>query len=160
MFKPGDMVSHALHGVGVLKSYQEREVAGTPTLFATLIFHREGFEVTLPKSVFDRRARALMDESQALRIVGVLANWSEPPETAWKKRHQKNQERLTSGDPLELCAVVRSLTDLRRKRPLANSDKEQLRHCLHRLAEELCAVLGGEQAQTVTRLEQACVARR
>lgn len=160
MFKPGDAISHSVHGVGTVKSYQEREMNGASVVFATLAFHREGFEVTLPKKVLESRARWLMDESQALGIADMLAPRGEPLETDHKKRFRENQERLTSGDPRELCAVVRSLTELRRKRPLANSDNEHLRHCLQRLAEELCAVLGGEQGQTLAQLERASTVRR
>lgn len=71
---------------------------------------------------------------------------------------RENQERLSSGDPLELCAVAKGLIRLRSQRPLAASDSAQLKKSLSLLAEEICVVLGGCPDQISRDLEQACLA--
>lgn len=156
MFKSGDTVFHALHGIGVIKSIEERELLGSTCCFTTLYFDRERVEVTLSKSSFAQKVRAPLDAAAARTVLDFLGDWHGPGESVWKKRHKENQESLASGDPWRVCGVAKSLFRLRQKGSLANSDRTHLKLSLDMLAEELSTVLGEAREPMLLRLERAC----
>lgn len=157
MYKQGDTVWHRQYGIGVLRSIETPENAPAPPVFATLHIPRQGLDLAVPKTTFDRRIRPLMTETEAGEVLSYIASLRELAEPVWRKRQRDNQERLGSGDPLEICAVAKGLIRLRSQGVLGAGDKAQLKHSLQLLADELSFVLGGEQEQMVSRLEQACL---
>lgn len=157
MYKQGDTVWHRQHGIGVIRMIQAAESAESKPMFATLYFDRLSLEMGVSQAAFDQRVRPLMTESEAGQLLGEITNLQELAEPVWRRRQRSNQERLSSGDPLETCAVAKSLIRLRTRGALAASDKEQLKRSLQALADELSFVLGGTQDQMVVRLEKACV---
>jgi RNA polymerase-interacting CarD/CdnL/TRCF family regulator len=158
MFKQGDTISHARHGIGVIQSFQEQELLGAKSVYATLYFDDQGLQVTVAQNRLEQQVRPLMDEAAARGLMPYITDLKAHPEEAWKLRQKENHERLSSGDPLELCAVAKGLIRLRSQRPLAASDTAQLKRSLDLLSEEICMVLGGSRDQISRELEQACLA--
>lgn len=157
LYKQGDTIAHAHHGIGVIKSIQEKEILGSKAIFATLYFKREELKMTVPMGQLERLVRAVMDETKANEVLAYLEAWNDSLSSSWKMRKKNNQERLTSGNPMELCIVAKGLIRLNREKgSLATSDREQLQRSLEILAEELSAALGGEMEPMKERLEQVC----
>ncbi len=114
--------------------------------------------LSLLKSDLDEQVREILTEDEAHEVIEYLCNFDEKLAKNWKSRNANNHERLTSGDPRELCQVAKGLIRLKfnRDKPLSNTDRGQLKQALRLLAEELARVLGEEAGVMNDRLRAAC----
>lgn len=108
-----------------------------------MYFDREELKLTVGKKNLDEQIREVLDEGEAEKVLDYLGNCDTKLAKNWKTRNRNNQERITSGDPMQLCDVVRGLLMLKHKRKgdLSNSDRMQLNRALELLAEELVHAL-------------------
>lgn len=104
------------------------------------------------------QVREILTEEEAHEIIDYLARFDEKLAKNWKKRNANNKERLTSGNPREVCQVAKGLMRLKkqRKKPLSNSDRRQLQKAFRLLAEELGRVLDEEAEVMEDKLREAC----
>ena len=158
IYKQGDTVSHAYHGIGTIKSVGEREVLGTKLKLTTLYFPHEGLRLSVRRDDLEDQVREILTEEEAHEIIDYLAGFDEKLAKNWKKRNANNKERLTSGNPREVCQVAKGLMRLKkqRKKPLSNSDRRQLQKAFRLLAEELGRVLDEEAEVMEDKLREAC----
>lgn len=128
---------------------------GTEYKFAILFFPREELQISLPAKKLDDTVRQPLSESKARELLDTMSDMQESLSNSWKVRSKKNQERLSSGDPLQLYQVYRGLLELRSKKgSLNNSDRRQLTQSLELLAEELAVALDQTPDQVKVLLEK------
>ena len=128
---------------------------GTEYKFAILFFPREELQISLPAKKLDDTVREPLNEAKARELLGEMSEMQESLSKSWKIRSRKNQERLSSGDPLQLYMVFRGLLELRSKKgSLNNSDRKQLTLSLELLAEELSVALDKTPEQIKLLLEK------
>lgn len=157
LYKPGETIVHPHYGVGTVESIQDKEILGSKAVFATLRFHREELTMIVPQKQLDELARLPLTRSEAKEVLTYLTSWNEGLSTSWKVRKSKNHERLTSGDPKQLCVVAKGLILLQKEKGrLATSDIEQLDRSISMLADELSSVLGYEFTPMRERIEKLC----
>ncbi len=126
-------------------------------MFVTLYFDRESLKVIVPKRELDEQVRKVMTREEGLDVLSFLRDWDDTLATSWKQRTRNNHERMISGDPKELCVVIKGLIRLQKKRgSLANSDQNQLRRAIDILAEELAGALGQSKQVTSEQIESCC----
>jgi RNA polymerase-interacting CarD/CdnL/TRCF family regulator len=111
------------------------------------------------KKDLDDQVREILTEDEAHEIIEYLSSFDDKLAKNWKKRNRNNKERLTSGDPRELCAVAKGLMKLKNKRkaPLSNGDRAQLQKAFRLLAEELGRVLDEEPEIMEEKLRETCI---
>ena len=159
MFTLGDTVSHSRHGIGTIKSIEEKELLGSKAIFVTMYFIREDLKLTVSRKNLEREIREILSEAEGEKILQHLANCEKDLSDNWKTRNRNNQERLTSGDPYELCEVIKGLSALKKKKKgeLSNSDRTHLNRALEMLAEELCIALEKTSTEDMmAELREAC----
>ena len=159
LYKQGDTVSHSHHGIGTIKSIEEKEILGSKAVFVTMYFDREELKLTVGRKNLDDQIREVLNEDEAETVLEYLSNCDAKLAKNWKKRSRNNQERLTSGDPMKLCDVIRGLLLLKHKRKgdLSNSDRRQLNRALELLAEELVHALGRDSLEhMMEELRETC----
>lgn len=158
LYKRGDTVAHAYHGIGTVRAIEEKEILGSRLEFAVLFFEREELRLTIPKKDLDEHVRDILSEDEAQEVIEYLSHYDERLAKNWKSRNRNNQERLTSGDPKQLCIVAKGLIKLKkRKKSLSNSDRKQLQRALALLAEELGRVFDEEPTVMEERLRETCL---
>lgn len=159
LYKQGDTIAHAYHGIGTIRAIEEKEILGSKAEFATLYFPYEELKLTILEKDLDEQVREILTEEEAQEIIEYLSNFDEKLAKNWKRRNRNNKDRLTSGDPRELCEVAKGLMRLksRRKAPLSNSDRAQLQKAFRLLAEELGKVLDEEVETMEEKLREACL---
>lgn len=156
-FTKGDTVHHSLHGIGTIRDVQVKELLGSKIKFAILYFEREQLEMMVPIGDLPAKVRSPIDESQAQKVLTHLEEWDGNLAKEWKTRNRRNQERLESGDPMELSHIVKGLTVLQEKKGRLNSsDQRQLDRSLALLAEELAVALGTTPEAMNERLATCC----
>lgn len=159
LYKTGDTVSHSTHGIGTIKSIEEKEILGSKAIFATLYFENSEMQLTLLQKDLDEHVREILTEEEALEIINYLSQEVLELAGNWKTRNQKNKERLTSGDPKDLCVVAKGLMELKKKKNgmLSTADRSQLQKALDLLAEELGHALNEEAARMEEKLREVCL---
>jgi RNA polymerase-interacting CarD/CdnL/TRCF family regulator len=124
-----------------------------------MYFDREELRLTVGRKNLEQQTREVLNEKEAEAVLEYLANCDVDLAQNWKLRNRNNQERLTSGDPKELCNVIRGLLMLKAKRKgdLSTGDRGQLTRALEMLAEELVHALGRDSVESmVDELRDTC----
>lgn len=116
-----------------------------------MYFDRQDLELTVGRKNLDEQIREILDEQSAKEVMNYLATCEGELSKNWKLRNRNNQERLTSGDPKELCILIKGLSNLKKQRggDLSNSDRLQLNRAVEILAEELFFALERESLDNV-----------
>jgi CarD family transcriptional regulator, regulator of rRNA transcription len=114
-------------------------------------FERDDLKLTVGRKNLDDQIREILDEDEAQEVLEYLSSCETDLSENWKKRNKNNQERLTSGDPKDLCDLIHGLIQLKKKRggDLSNSDRSQLNRAVEILAEELFFALERESIDNV-----------
>lgn len=157
-YQIGSTIYHPQHGIGTVQDYDKKELLGAEYKFAILFFPRLDLQISLPAQKLGESVREPMSEEKALELLETLSASQEGLDKSWKVRSKNNQERLASGDPMQLLHVYKGLFDLKtEKGSLNNSDRRQLSQSLELLAEELAVALGQTPDEIKVRLEHPLV---
>jgi CarD family transcriptional regulator len=166
MFKQGDAVVHPARGVGIVTSVEERQLHGTAEQYYTLeLLDGLGTRVMIPVSAEDALGlRPGIEASQLRRVWSALKAEPKALPANYKERNRLVDERLSSGDIMEVAAVVRDLTTRERNQgELTTVTKRHLKRSLTMLAGEIAAALGIEledaEAQIRARLRARSAAQ-
>jgi CarD family transcriptional regulator len=166
MFKQGDAVVHPARGVGIVTSIEERQRRGAAEKYYKLeLLDGLGTRVMIPVSAEDALGlRPGIKASQLRRVWRTLRAEPRPLPANYKERNRLVDERLASGDILDVAGVVRDLTTRERDRgELTTVTKRHLKRSLTMLSGEVAAALGIEleeaEAQVRARLRNDSVAQ-
>lgn len=125
-----------------------------------MYFDRQDLKLTVGRKNLDDQIREILDEEEAKEVMDYLSTCKGMLSKNWKQRNRNNQERLTSGDPKELCVMIKGLIKLKKQRggDLSNSDRSQLNRAVEILAEELFFALERESLDNVMdEIRQTCL---
>jgi RNA polymerase-interacting CarD/CdnL/TRCF family regulator len=149
----GTVVAYPPHGVGRVSGRERKVVLGVEQEIVALDL-ADGLSVTLPLERARELLRPLVDEAGLRRVRDTLREEGALTDEIWSKRLKEAQERLRTGDPEALAAIVRD--GARRDQALsANGGRAKLsvseRALCTRARELLCgeirAVRGLDQAE-------------
>src|SRR5690554_4588669 len=109
-FKTGEYVVYPAHGVGLIQSIEEQEVAGLTLELFVIAFEQDKLTLRVPvakiKSVGMRKLAEPEEVSKALDIVTGRARVKR---TMWSRRAQEYEAKINSGDLNAISEVVRDL---------------------------------------------------
>ena len=149
----GAVVAYPPHGVGRISAREKRVVLGVEEEVVVIELGND-LSVTLPMARAQELLRPPVTEAGIRRVRETLREDGVVSDEIWSKRVQQAQEKLRSGDPLELAEIVRD--GVRREQGLtANGSPTKLstsERALHLKAKELLAgeigvARGVDQAQ-------------
>jgi CarD family transcriptional regulator len=153
-FREGDMVVYPAHGVGIVGGVETQTIAGeTVTLYA-ITFEKQRMKLKVP--VGKVRASGLRRISSKDRIKDALATLqgrSRVRRVMWSRRAQEYEAKINSGDPVSIAEVVRDLHRADDQPEQSYSERVIYQQALERLARELAAVDGIDEAQATEKLE-------
>jgi CarD family transcriptional regulator len=150
--------------VGRITAREKRVVLGVEEEVVIVELGNE-LSVTLPLSRAQEQLRAPASEADLKKVQKALRENGVVSDEIWSKRVQQAQEKLRSGDPLELAEIVRD--GVRREQGLtANGSPTKLstsERALHLKAKELLAgeigvARGVDQAQAEAWIDEQLAA--
>ncbi|MFO7577664.1 MAG: CarD family transcriptional regulator [Pelovirga sp.] len=155
MFEIGDMAVYPTQGVGVIEDIEVREYAGQSQRFYILRLVDSDMRIMVPvgnvKSVGMRR---LIDQK---RITGIFDALAEPTENgkiaSWSRRQREYNDKLKTGNLLEVAEVLRDLYQIRTAKELSYGEKKVLEQARKLLVTEVALAEGAKEDQVVKRLE-------
>lgn len=104
--KVGAVVAYPPHGVGRVTAREKRVVLGVEEEVVIIELGND-LAVTLPISRAEEQLRPPATEADLKKVQKALREEGVVSEEIWSKRVQHAQEKLRSGDPLELAEIVR-----------------------------------------------------
>jgi len=155
VFKIGDMAVYPTQGVGIIENIEVREYSGHSQNFYILRIVDSDMKIMIPVSnVSNVGMRRLIDQQ---RITGVFDALAEPyiggKIASWSRRQREYNDKLKTGDLLEVAHVLRDLYQIGTGKELSYGEKKVLEQARKLLVTEVALAEGAKEAQVVQRLE-------
>lgn len=128
-FQIGSPIVHPIHGAGILREVQEREVMGRRIDYYVIEFPFNDLEqIMVPVNMADKVGlRKITENGKLESIFGVLGqSFSDAEEEESKSFHQRYREyleKVQSGDLVQVASVYRILYHRSLTKPLGIKDK-------------------------------------
>jgi CarD family transcriptional regulator len=138
MFEVGDKVVYPHHGAGTVLAREFHEIRGERREYLTIEILQPQMTVMVPcENAETAGLRPVINERAVNEVLAVLvADGSEMP-AQWNQRFKRNQEKLRSGDILELAEVVRNLERRAQDARLSPGEMQMLERARRVLVSEL-----------------------
>ena len=104
--KVGTIVAYPPHGVGRVSKREKKVILGIEEEVVVVELGND-LSVTLPISRAEEQLRPPATEADLKKVQKALREEGVVSDEIWSKRVQQAQEKLRSGDPLELAEIVR-----------------------------------------------------
>ena len=156
MFSIGDRIVYPMHGAGIIRKIEEKEILGQKRAYYILQLPGNDMNVMIPVEMDSSTGIRGVVPQQALQgVVDLLRSESTQMSSNWNRRHRENMEKLRSGEILQVAEVVRNLSRADRRRKLSAVETKMLGNARQILISEL--VLAGEMSaeEAAALVEQA-----
>jgi CarD family transcriptional regulator len=153
-FKAGEFVVYPTHGVGQVQGIENEIVAGHNLKLVVVIFENDRMTLRVPLNKMEisglRRvsSQKLMDAA-----VTILKGRARIKRTMWSRRAKEYEDKINSGDPIQIAEVVRDLHRNVGQPDQSFSERQIYESALERLAGEFAAVESIDKGIATDRLE-------
>ncbi len=140
-YHPGDYVVYPAHGVGLIKSIQELEIAGEALEFLVVEFEKEKMTLRIPTTKVDSAGlRSLSTKKDMQAAMKTLNGKVRIRRAMWSRRAQEYEAKINSGNPVSIAEVVRDLHRNADQPDQSYSERQIYQSALERLSRELAVV--------------------
>jgi CarD family transcriptional regulator len=140
-FKTGEYVVYPAHGVGVIVSIEEQEVAGLTLELFVISFEQDKLTLRVPvakiKSVGMRK---LAEEDLVTQALTTVTGRARVKRTMWSRRAQEYEAKINSGDLIAISEVVRDLYRSEEQPEQSYSERQLFEQAMDRMCREIGAV--------------------
>jgi len=140
-FKTGEYVVYPAHGVGMIVSIEEQEVAGLTLELFVISFEQDKLTLRVPvakiKSVGMRK---LAEEDMVNQALLTVTGRARVKRTMWSRRAQEYEAKINSGDLIAISEVVRDLYRSEEQPEQSYSERQLFEQAMDRMSRELSAV--------------------
>jgi CarD family transcriptional regulator len=155
-FQVGQKVIYPNHGIGVVESIQSRPVPGGKISLYQLRILANDSRVWVPQqNASGVGLRSVISQTDARRILHLLADPRIEHTTNWKGRFKENSDKMRTGSLHEVAVVYKGLSYLSRKKALSFREKRMLDRARFLLVSEIAEVEGKPHAAIEERIEKA-----
>lgn len=137
MFSVGDKIVYPMHGAGIIKSIEEKEILGEKQLY--YIMKLKNMRVMLPIRS-DIGIREIVNSQTLEEALDCLCEEGETSNLNATQRQRFNLNKIKTGDIYQVAEVIRDLAHLARIRPLSTGDKNIFDNARQILLSELVLV--------------------
>ena len=155
MFEIGDMAVYPTQGVGVIEDIEVREYSGQVQKFYILRIVDSDMKIMVPiGNAQTVGLRHLIDQKRIIRVFDALAEPSGSGKIAsWSRRQREYNDKLKTGDLLEVAQVLRDLYQISSAKELSYGEKKVLEQARKLLVTEVALAEGAKEDQVARRLE-------
>jgi len=139
VFAQGDMAVYPAHGVGVIKSIETQEVAGTDQMFYVLQILDNNMTIMIPTSNSENVGlRAIVSKNEVEDVLDILRDrGQEIGSQTWNRRYRDYMEKIKTGSVHEVASVLRDLFLLSVDKDLSYGERKMLDTAKGLLVKEL-----------------------
>ena len=140
-FKTGEYIVYPAHGVGLITSIEEQEVAGLTLELFVISFEQDKLTLRVPvakiKSVGMRK---LAEEADVKKALDTVTGRARVKRTMWSRRAQEYEAKINSGDLIAISEVVRDLYRSDDQPEQSYSERQLFEQAMDRMSREVAAV--------------------
>ncbi|RYH13513.1 MAG: CarD family transcriptional regulator [Alphaproteobacteria bacterium] len=140
-FKTGEYIVYPAHGVGLITSIEEQEVAGLSLELFVISFEQDKLTLRVPvakiKSVGMRK---LAEEDEVEKALGTVTGRARVKRTMWSRRAQEYEAKINSGDLIAISEVVRDLYRSDDQPEQSYSERQLFEQAMDRMSREVASV--------------------
>jgi CarD family transcriptional regulator len=156
MFQIGAMAVYPAHGVGVIESIQDREVAGNQQSFYIMRLLDTDMIIMIPtRNANNIGLRTVIDRQAVTEIFEILR---ERPtslnQQTWNRRYRDYMDKIKTGSLFRVAEVLRDLTLLKLEKELSFGERKMLDTAKNLLVKELCLVNNKKEDEIEAKLQE------
>ena len=138
-FNIGQKAVYPSHGVGTIENIQECAIQGDNAQdFYVLKIHSTGAKVMIPTvSAKTVGMRAIVSMPEVEKVFETLKSPSKKSSATWNRRFRALNEKLNTGDIIDIAEVLRDLSSLKSTKELSFGEKKMLERAKSMLISEL-----------------------
>ena len=140
-FKTGEYIVYPAHGVGVIVSIEEQEVAGLTLELFVISFEQDKLTLRVPVSkIKSVGMRKLAEEALVKKALETVTGRARVKRTMWSRRAQEYEAKINSGDLIAISEVVRDLYRSEDQPEQSYSERQLFEQAMDRMSREIGAV--------------------
>jgi CarD family transcriptional regulator len=155
-FEIGDKAVYPAHGVGVIKDVQTVEEDGQSYECYVLKILDNGMTISVPVEAADANGmRQIIPKSAVEKIYEVLRDRKKPADKqTWNRRYREYMNKIKTGDPLEVAAVLRDLALLKKEKTLSFGERKMYDQAHSLIVQEVAVAKDVDESKIKKELEK------
>ncbi len=155
MFNIGEKIVYPMHGAGVIKSIEEREILGEKRKYYIMKMPIGDMQVMIPLDQMEEIGiRKVIDFKEIKNVLDVLASETTKMHKNWNRRYRANMELIKTGDIYEIAEVVRNLTLRDKEKGLSTGERKMLSNARQILISEIVLVAEISEEEAIDLIEE------
>jgi len=143
LFQIGDNIVYPMHGVGIIKAIEEKEISGKKQQYYVIKMLISNMQVMIPTvKILSSSIRPVTDIIALKRIIHIFHHEESDRLLPWKQRYKVNTDKIKTGKIQECTEVVRDLMRMKKEKALNTSEKKMLDNAHEFLISELGLIKG------------------
>ncbi len=143
LFQIGDNVVYPMHGVGIIKDIEEKEISGGKQQYYVIKMLISNMQLMIPTSkILSSSIRPVTDIIALKDIIYIFQHGESDRLLPWKQRFKVNTDKIKTGNIIEGAEVVRDLMRMKKEKALNTSEKKMLDNANEFLISELRLIKG------------------
>ena len=140
-FKTGEYIVYPSHGVGMITSIDEQEVAGLKLELFVISFEQDKLTLRVPTAkIKSVGMRHLAEEDVVKKSLDTVTGRARVKRTMWSRRAQEYEAKINSGDLIAISEVVRDLYRSDDQPEQSYSERQLFEQAMDRMSREIGAV--------------------
>lgn len=141
MFQVGDKVVYPMHGAGIIKDIEEKEILGEKQTYYIFSMSHSNMQVMIAKGKTTNLGIREVVDSETIENALKVIHEGEPDLSINRhQRFQSNMKKMKSGDIFEAAQVIRDLMFLSKNNKIGTEDKIMLDNARQIFISELILV--------------------
>ena len=155
-FKTGEYIVYPSHGVGMITSIDEQEVAGLKLELFVISFEQDKLTLRVPTAkIKSVGMRKLAEEPVVKKALETVTGRARVKRTMWSRRAQEYEAKINSGDLIAISEVVRDLYRSQAQPEPSYSERQLYEQAIDRMSREVAVVEKITETEAVTKIEKA-----
>ena len=143
LFQIGDNIVYPMHGVGIIKAIEEKEISGEKQQYYVIKMLIGNMQVMIPTGkILSTSIRPVTDIIALIHIINIFHHGESDRLLPWKQRYKVNTDKIKTGKIQECTEVVRDLMRMKKEKALNSSEKKMLDDAHGFLISELGLIKG------------------
>jgi len=154
-FQINDFVVYPSHGVGQIVDKENQSIAGMDLSMFVIVFRKDKMTLKVPlNKVTSTGMRKLSSPSTIGKALEVIGGKAKVKRAMWSRRAQDYEQKINSGELIQIAEVVRDLHRNDEQREQSYSERQLYEAALERLTREIAAVDGVEEKKAQEKVDK------
>lgn len=160
-FRVGEHVVYPSHGVGKIRSIESQKIGGLPIEMFVIHVDRDKLTLHVPtKRAREIGMRSLSSEEDVEKAMITLKGKPKQKKLMWSRRAQEYDQKINSGDIIQIAEVVRDLHRNDEQREQSYSERQLFESAFDRLGREIAVVSGISQDDASQKMQKVLMSRK